>query len=95
LPEQLRRAAEIRTLVERSFGKDLTKRGEDAFAFVGRLSSKDFLAMRDPRATAASGQVDLPGWSVRGDASVDPRVTERVSSTCPKPWARSPAKAVQ
>lgn len=89
--EERRRSAEIRKLVERTFGKDLAIPGEPAFAFVHTLSSTEYRPMRDARASAAD-QIDISGWAVRGESSVDPRLVERVARYLRDAMGSTPGK---
>jgi hypothetical protein len=74
-----RRAAEIKRLVRDRLGHELDADGEPPFAFVSRLSDTRYISLRDPSAAPAPGQVDLTGWSVKGDGGVDGRVVRRLS----------------
>lgn len=70
--EARRRAAEIARVLRQSFGSELGQAGEEPFAFVKKLSDQTFVKIRDPKAKAASGQVDISGWAVSapsGDAA--------------------------
>ncbi len=73
------RAAEIRKLMESTVGPDLSTPAEPAFAFVERLSGTRFEPLRDPAAAAGSARIDISGWDVQADASVDRRIVERLS----------------
>lgn len=64
---QSRRAAEIRRTLTRHLGRELKMAGEAPFHFIERLSDRRLVPLRDPAAAPAAGQVDLSGWSVKGE----------------------------
>lgn len=77
-PAEKRRATEIRSIVE-SAVRERSGKIEPAFAFVEKLSSTRCESLRNPSATAGPESVDLSGWEVFADASVDRRIAERLA----------------
>jgi hypothetical protein len=77
--DERRRAAEMRRTIVSALGKDLSLRGEPAFAFVERLGSLAFEPRRIASARPRDGQVDVSGWRVEPVAGVDPRLAARLT----------------
>jgi hypothetical protein len=70
--DQQRRAAEIRALLNKWFGKRLNEPGEDRFAFVQELSSRPSGSLRSRQQKPPAGHIDLTsGWTLasEGEAS--------------------------
>jgi hypothetical protein len=74
-----RRAAEIRRIVQSAVVGDPLDPAEPAFKFVEQLSSTRYEPMRDGAALPGAGTIDISGWGVEADSSVDGRIVERMS----------------
>ena len=74
-----RRAAEMRRTVQAAFRENLAIDGEQAFAFVTRLSSSQYESKRDVKARPGRGHLDLAVCNVKAGEGADTSIAERVS----------------
>lgn len=88
-----KRAAEIKGFVEAQLARIARPDAvEEPFAFIPRLSGQELASLRDPAAKPAPNQVDLSGWAVRGDASVDGRIIRRLGEYLATAMDAGPAR---